>query len=121
VIDSIKDSCQVKEADGGGNLNESVEVVRRRREKGEIGDISSKFIPVNRSERVSQELLGKPPRRMKVKGTQHQMVVTDDTGTDTHFGDKMIALTRQDEIKSVTLVHGTALTGGANNVLLQTT
>jgi hypothetical protein len=49
------------------------------------------------------------------------MVITDNAGTNTHFGDKMIALTREDEIKSVALVRGTALMGGANNVLLQTT
>jgi hypothetical protein len=58
---------------------------------------------------------------MKVEVTQHWMVIADDAGTNTHFGDKMIALTRQDEIKSVALVRGTALMGGANNVLLQTT
>jgi hypothetical protein len=58
---------------------------------------------------------------MKAKDTQHRMVIADNTGTDTHFGNKMIALTRQDEVKSVTLERGTALLSGANNVLLQTT
>jgi hypothetical protein len=102
-------------------LNKSVEVVGRRREKRQVGDRSSKFIPIDRFQRASQELLGEPPRRMKVEDTQHWMVIADNAGTDTHFGDEMIALTRQDEIKSVALVRGTALMGGANNVLLQTT
>jgi hypothetical protein len=37
---------------------------------------------------------------MKVEDTQHWMVIADNAGTNTHFGDKIIALTRQDEIKS---------------------
>jgi hypothetical protein len=49
------------------------------------------------------------------------MVIADNTGTDSHFGNKMIAPTKQDEVKCVTLVLGTALRSGANNVLLQTT
>jgi hypothetical protein len=56
---------------------------------------------------------------MKIKDTYHRMVITYDTGADTHLGNKMVALTRHDEIKSVT--HGTAFMKGANNVLLQTT
>jgi hypothetical protein len=58
---------------------------------------------------------------MKIEDTQHWMVIADDAGTDTHFGNEMIALTRKNEIKSVALVRGTTLMGGANNVLLQTT
>ena len=57
---------------------------------------------------------------MKIKDTYHRMVITDDTGADTNLGNQMVALTRHDEIKSVTLVRGTAFVSGANNVLLQT-
>ena len=57
---------------------------------------------------------------MKIKDTYHRMVITDDTGADTHLGDKMVAKTRHDKIESVTLVRGTAFVSGANNVLLQT-
>jgi hypothetical protein len=75
-------------------LNKSVKVAGRRRKKGQISNINSKFIPVNRFERASQELLSGPPRRMKIKDAYHRMVITDDTGADTHLGNKMVALTR---------------------------